>query len=85
MMAAGCSFNRQTSRTISQSSDPVPLEQDNSVAQATASTPTVSALTKEQLRQAMIHLLNVSVVIQSMNIVVATLYMVSIGFDLFVK
>ena len=73
MMAAGFSFNRQTSRTISQSSDPVPLEQDNSVAQATASTPTVSALTKEQLRQAMIHLLNVSVIIQSMNIIVATL------------
>ena len=78
MMAAGFSFNRQTSRTISQSSDPVPLEQDNSVAQTTDSTPTVSALTKEQLRQAMIHLLNVSVIIQSMNIIVA------IGCDLFV-
>ena len=78
MMAAGFSFNRQTSRTISQSSDPVPLEQDHSVAQATAATPTVSALTKEQLRQAIIHLLNVSVIIQSMNIIVA------IGCDLFV-
>lgn len=54
-MIPGFSFARQTSRTLSQSSDPVPLEQDHPGAHAS-----VSALTKEQLRQAMVHLLNVS-------------------------
>lgn len=55
---SGFHYMRDSSRTISQSSDPVPLEHDT----GSTATPAagVSALTKEQLRQAMIHLLNVS-------------------------
>ena len=47
------SQSSRSERTVSQSSDPVPLEADS------IQTP-VSALTRDQLKQALLHLLNVS-------------------------